>query len=123
MNDQGVSKKKERLLSLDAYRGLTMLGMIYADHVGSFNQAPWWMVHQRWNGFTLADMVFPSFLFIMGLSIPLAVSKNRPIQIKNIMRVLLLFLIGLILNFIGDFDFSIRKTFLNKFVSQESYKE
>lgn len=103
-------RSKERLLSLDAYRGFTILGMIYADSFVS--KEPWWMIHARWNGFTLADMVVPAFHFIMGLCLPLAISQNRPITKKNIARVLFLFLIGLIQNFLEDLDFSKRNSLL-----------
>lgn len=51
-----------------------MLGMIFADYLEGLEGSPWWLVHQPWNGFTLADLVFPAFLFIMGVAIPLAVS-------------------------------------------------
>jgi hypothetical protein len=45
----------------------------------------------------------------MGVAIPLAVSKSRPIQAKNIIRVFALFLIGVALNYIKNFDFATRK--------------
>ena len=91
-------------MSLDAYRGLTVFGMILADETYDIDGACWWLIHPKWNGLTFADLVFPSFLFIMGVAIPLAVSKSRPIQPKNIIRVFALFLIGVALDFITDFD-------------------
>ena len=78
-----------------------MLGMIVADHVGCIDGSAWWLVHQPWNGITLADLVFPAFLFIIGISLPLAINKKRPIRLKNILRVVFLFVLGLTLNFIG----------------------
>lgn len=80
--------------------------MAIADHLEDLDGAAWWLVHPKWNGFTCADLVFPAFLFIMGVAIPLAVSKSRPIRLKNITRIIFLFLIGLVLNFADDFDFS-----------------
>jgi predicted acyltransferase len=49
-----------------------MIGMILIDNMGP--DAPWWLAHAEWNGLTPADLIFPSFLFIMGMAIPLAVS-------------------------------------------------
>ena len=112
---------KQRLKCLDVYRGLTIFGMVLADHTNDdVEGAVWWLIHPKWNGLTCADLVFPAFLFIMGMAIPLAVSKNRPIQRKNILRVFFLFGIGLVLNFIGDFSFHNRNISSNKFVSLAS---
>ena len=110
-------------MSLDAYRGLTVFGMILADQTLDIEGACWWLIHPKWNGLTCADLVFPSFLFIMGMAIPLAVSKNRPIKAKNIIRIFALFAIGLFLNIIEDFDFPNRKISLTQFVSLEFYKD
>lgn len=98
--------------SLDVYRGLTVLGMILADQTYDIEGACWWLIHPKWNGLTCADLVFPAFLFIMGMAIPLAVSKTRPIKTKNIVRVFALFGIGLLLNIIEDFDFPNRTFYL-----------
>lgn len=76
--------------------------MAMVDHVDGFDDAFWWIKHPKWNGISLGDLVFPSFLFIMGVAIPLAVSKSRPIRPKNVTRVFLLFLIGLFLNLISQ---------------------
>lgn len=59
-------------MALDIYRGLTMFGMILVDNMGP--DSPWWLDHAQWNGLTPADLIFPSFLFIMGVAIPLAVT-------------------------------------------------
>ncbi len=93
-------------MSLDVYRGLTVFGMILADQTLDIDGAVWWLIHPKWNGLTCADLVFPAFLFIMGMAIPLAVSKGRPIKSKNIIRVFALFGIGLALNIIEQFNFS-----------------
>ncbi len=75
--------------------------MILVDNVGCLRGSFWWLVHAEWNGLTLADLIFPAFLFILGMAIPLAVNKKRPIRIKNIVRIFLLFGIGLFLNLFG----------------------
>ncbi len=63
-----------RVLSIDVFRGLTMLVMIFVNDLDSVKGLPWWTYHRgRVNGMTYVDMVFPAFLFIVGMSIPLAV--------------------------------------------------
>ena len=115
-------QKAERLMSLDAYRGLTVFGMILADQTLDIEGACWWLIHPKWNGLTFADLVFPSFLFIMGVAIPLAVSKSRPVNTKNFIRVFALFAIGLLLNIISDFDFPNRTKYATQFASWEFCK-
>lgn len=57
------------------------------------------MVDQTcWDGFSPADSVFPSFVFILGMAVPLALSKNKPISLRSLVRILGLFAIGIILN-------------------------
>jgi heparan-alpha-glucosaminide N-acetyltransferase len=67
-----------RIVSVDALRGLTILLMIFVNDLGP--GAPSWMHHirpPRADGMTLADVVFPAFLFIVGVSIPLAFERAR----------------------------------------------
>jgi len=68
--------KKERLLCLDVLRGLTMVGMIMVDSMGDFDHVIWPLNETEWNGLTTADCIFPSFLFIMGLAVPLALKRE-----------------------------------------------
>ena len=82
-----------------------MVGMIVADHLGSIEGSPWWLVHKQWNGITLADLVFPAFLFIIGISLPIAINEKRRIKLKNIVRVFILFFLGLIYNFVKELNF------------------
>ena len=67
-----------RVLSLDIFRGLTMLVMIFVNDLASVRGLPWWNYHMLpgVNGMTYVDAVFPSFLFILGMAIPLAVRKR-----------------------------------------------
>ncbi len=86
------SEKKARLMSLDFHRGLTMIGMIVADFSGP---EPWWFIdHASWNGLTSADLVFPSFIFIMGFSVSLAVTPKSPFNSRTIFRIFALMFIG-----------------------------
>lgn len=89
-----------------------MLGMILVDYLDEDREgATWWLIHPKWNGFTPADLIFPAFLFIMGIAVPIATSKTRPIRTQNVIRVFLLFLIGLALNLIDNkLDFSTRNS-------------
>ena len=95
--------KKPRLICLDVLRGLTMSGMILVNGQGNFDYVIWPLCETEWNGITTADCVFPSFLFIMGIAIPLALKKEdrykKDVWYKIINRFILLFLIGNILNF------------------------
>jgi predicted acyltransferase len=91
-----VPAPKQRLNSLDILRGLTMLGMILVDNSGP--HPPWWLDHAEWNGLTPADLIFPSFIFIMGMAVPLAMSKSKPFSYRSVLRILGLFAIGVFLN-------------------------
>ena len=67
-----------RIISVDVLRGLTILLMIFVNDLG--RGAPSWMHHiqpSSADGMTLADVVFPAFLFIVGVSIPLAFERAR----------------------------------------------
>lgn len=82
-----------------------MFGMILVDDAQS--SVPWWLDHAEWNGVTSADFIFPSFVFIMGMAVPLAMSASRPFKMKNFIRIVALFVIGMALNLIDcKFDFS-----------------
>lgn len=73
-----------------------MLGMILVDNSGPY--PPWFIDHAEWDGLTPADLIFPSFIFIMGMAIPLAMSKNNPFRLRSVIRILALFAIGVFLN-------------------------
>jgi predicted acyltransferase len=85
-----------------------MVGMILVDNLGPVANPPWFLDHAQWHGLTPADLIFPAFLFIMGMAVPLAVSPTRPVRVRNVARILGLFAIGLLLNLIGKkFDFEV----------------
>ena len=64
----GSKPLSQRLTCIDVYRGLVVAGMIVVDNPGSDDLAYWPIKHQQWNGWTPADLIFPSFLFLVGVS-------------------------------------------------------
>lgn len=96
--------KSQRLLSLDILRGITVAGMILVNN--GWGESFEMLEHSKWNGMTPCDLVFPFFLFIMGISCYLSLVKSefKPTSkvIRRIVkRTVLLFAIGL---FIHWFD-------------------
>jgi len=95
----------ERLLCLDVCRGLMVAGMILVDNPGSDEHAYWPIVHAEWNGWTPADFIFPSFLFLVGISLVYSFDArrqrgetNRQILWHVFKRSLILIAIGLLVN-------------------------
>jgi predicted acyltransferase len=66
-----------RLFALDAFRGLTVFGMILVNNPGDWGHVYPPLRHAAWHGWTPTDLVFPSFLFIVGVAIPLALGKRK----------------------------------------------
>jgi predicted acyltransferase len=66
---QTSTKPSQRLVSLDVVRGLTVAFMILVNNNGSEQHAYWPLKHSDWNGWTPTDLVFPIFLFLVGISI------------------------------------------------------
>lgn len=99
-----IDKKSARLLSLDVFRGMTIALMIIVNSPG-YSPAYSWLDHAPWHGCTFADLVFPFFVLIMGISLVLTLSKSlargecvRVLMLNVIKRSALLFLTGLLLN-------------------------
>ncbi len=114
----GQSLIPGRLVSLDAFRGITIAGMILVNNPGSwsFVYAP--LRHAEWHGWTPTDLIFPFFLFIVGVSMTLSFSKQRErgasereLHIKVLKRALLIFALGLFLNAFPRFDFTALRIF------------
>jgi len=67
----------KRVVSVDIFRGLNILLMIFVNNLAEVRGLPWWTYHRGdVNGMTYVDMVFPGFLFLMGMDIPLAVDAR-----------------------------------------------
>jgi predicted acyltransferase len=100
-----------RLISLDAFRGLTIFLMVV---VNSSGPAVYYQFHHaQWNGWTVADTVFPSFLWIVGVAITLSIGKRlafgtprTSLLLRVIRRSAILYLCGLFIYLFPDFDFS-----------------
>ncbi|MDR2809185.1 MAG: DUF5009 domain-containing protein [Tannerellaceae bacterium] len=95
-----------RLLSLDVMRGITIAGMIMVNNPGSWQYVYAPLRHAGWNGLTPTDLVFPFFMFIMGVSMFFSLRKyhfsfSRESVFKVLKRTLLIFLIGVGLNLFG----------------------
>lgn len=95
--------KSERLLSLDVLRGITIVGMILVNNPGTWESVYAPLRHAEWNGLTPTDLVFPFFMFIMGVSMSFALSRfdhhfSRSFITKLVRRTVILFLLGLFLS-------------------------
>jgi len=100
-----------RLTSLDAFRGFIIAGMILVTDPGTYSAVYKPLMHAQWENPTPTDMIFPSFLVIVGMAIPLSfVSHLRRGKTRKeifghiIKRSILLFLLGLILNGFPDYN-------------------
>lgn len=100
---------QNRLLSLDVFRGMTIAGMVLVNNPGTWSAIYPPLEHAEWHGATPTDLVFPFFLFIVGISIVLALGKrveqngiNRDIYLKILRRALIIFGLGL---FLATFPF------------------
>lgn len=73
-----IPAESPRIQSIDIFRGLNVLVMIFVDNLGMVAGLPWWTYHMpaQANGMTYVDMVFPAFLFLMGMSIPLSICSR-----------------------------------------------
>jgi len=100
-----VENSSGRFISLDAFRGFTIAAMILVNFPGNGEHVFPPLEHARWNGWTPTDLIFPFFLFIVGVSIVLSLTKRKqhagsmaPLHRKIIWRAVKIFAVGLILN-------------------------
>ena len=97
--------KVHRWLSVDVLRGLTIGFMIMVNNNGGGDQAYWAMKHTDWNGFTPTDLVFPTFLFLVGISTVFSSQarlakgdSKSSLLFHTLRRAIILFLLGLLVN-------------------------
>jgi predicted acyltransferase len=109
--DSPTGKKiPERLVSLDAFRGATIALMVLVNTAGGdVSYAP--LNHSEWNGWTITDMVFPSFLWIVGVAITLSLGKRLAMGVPKsqlfwpiLRRAAIIYVLGLIVYMAPAFD-------------------
>ena len=97
--------KPGRVISVDAVRGITIAFMILVNDNGSEKDAYAQLKHAAWNGWTLTDLVFPSFLFVAGISVVYSIEARlakgetpRALRLHAVQRAVVLFCFGLVVN-------------------------
>ena len=110
---QGGIEASGRMISLDAFRGLTIAGMILVNNPGTWGSIYSPLRHADWHGWTPTDLIFPFFLFIVGVSITLALPRRaqggkgkRGLYLKIFRRAGIIFALGLFLAGFPYFDLS-----------------
>jgi predicted acyltransferase len=102
----------QRLVSLDAFRGLAIASMILVNNPGDWGNVYPPLLHAEWHGWTPTDLIFPSFLFIVGVSLVFSLSRRSAaadrtaLHLQILRRTVLIFLFGLFLNLFPSFDLS-----------------
>ena len=101
-----TSAKRERLVSLDVFRGITIAGMLLVNNPGTWSAIYPPLEHAPWNGWTPTDVIFPFFLFIVGITTHISITARRErgdndtALVKQILRRGgLIFLLGFLMSF------------------------
>jgi len=96
--------KSERLVSLDAFRGATIAGMLLVNNPGTWSAIYPPFKHAEWHGWTFTDLIFPFFLWIVGLAMTLSFEKRLErgdsrslLMIHVVRRSIMIFALGLLL--------------------------
>ena len=102
---------ESRVISLDAFRGLTIAGMILVNNPGSWSYVHSPLAHAEWHGWTPTDLIFPYFLFVLGVALPFSFRRRfaegarRVDMFKHVVRrSLILIGLGLFMRAFPDFD-------------------
>ena len=108
MTTKTSDARPKRLMALDVLRGITIAGMILVNNPGGWDEIYSPLRHASWNGLTPTDLVFPFFMFIMGISAYLSLRKynfefSMPVVWKIVKRTVLIFLVGLFLTWFSMF--------------------
>jgi predicted acyltransferase len=89
-----MTDTRQRLVALDVFRGATVAAMLLVNNPGTWSAIYWPLDHAEWHGWTPTDLIFPFFLFIVGITTEL--SRKEPLKILR--RGALIVLCGLLLN-------------------------
>lgn len=102
-----------RMVSLDVFRGITIAGMVLVNNPGTWDSIYWPLEHAEWDGWTPTDLIFPFFLFIVGVSTTLAFARrvaqgdsHTDLLKKVVTRAAIIFALGLFLNGFPYFNFA-----------------
>ena len=105
------SAVKSRLVCLDTLRGIAVAAMILVNDPGDREHIYWPLEHAQWNGWTPTDLIFPCFLFILGISIVLSFNSRRAsgatsgeLLAHSLKRSAIIFALGLFLTAYPAFD-------------------
>lgn len=107
-----AAEASNRLLSLDVFRGMTIAGMVLVNNPGTWSAIYGPLKHAEWHGITPTDYIFPFFLFIVGVAIPIAFTKRmetgvtRDLYLKIVQRAATIFTLGLLISMIPFFQFN-----------------
>ena len=101
-----MAKENKRLLSLDILRGITIAGMLLVNNPGTWSYLYRPLAHAEWIGLSPTDLVFPFFIFCMGVSMAFSLKKfnyklSGPLMWKIVRRTVILFLIGWAVQWFG----------------------
>ncbi len=105
---EDVKKTNKRILAIDILRGITIAGMVMVNNPGSWSHIFTPLDHAEWNGMTPTDLVFPFFMFVMGMCVFIALQKfhfeaNSATVHKIIKRMVLIYLIGIGMGWFSKF--------------------
>src|SRR5215471_10142625 len=107
-----VKAPSNRVLSIDVLRGITIAFMILVNDAGDGAHTYVQLEHAAWNGWTLTDLVFPTFLFIVGMSIILSFSSRlarggnpRDLAMHVVRRSALIYVVAMLINLYPRFQF------------------
>lgn len=104
---------EKRLVSLDAFRGATIALMVLVNNAGDGSHTYGPLEHAEWNGWTITDVVFPSFLWIVGVALTLSLERRlesgvprRQLFLTVLRRAAIIYALGLLVYLYPRFDFS-----------------
>ncbi|HKP71188.1 MAG TPA: heparan-alpha-glucosaminide N-acetyltransferase domain-containing protein [Pyrinomonadaceae bacterium] len=107
-----MADANQRLISLDVFRGMTIAGMVLVNNPGTWSAIYDPLEHAPWHGITPTDYIFPYFLFIVGVAIPIAFKKRmeigvtKDVYLKILQRAATIFTLGLLISMIPFFQFN-----------------